>query len=268
MAATSPPRERLSQMMSSLVSAQALDAGAGDARVGPHRRRGGGQRASGRSTGSRRRAPGVPGLRVRRRRRRPARQRHVRRGDRLSASVRAKRPAPGPPRGASASSTSCSRADGRSTFHTKKYGTFAAMHRGLGHHRRISAPSSSPGWPSARRKAERAAPAAQRPPSTTSSRPGVTELLVPARYGGMQAPFPAILDPVRRMAHGCASSAWTLGFYALHNWMLALFGEQRPGGGVRDAPVPGARSPGADRPRRARRRRHPADRDGGRGPRA
>jgi 3-hydroxy-9,10-secoandrosta-1,3,5(10)-triene-9,17-dione monooxygenase len=25
------------------------------------------------------------------------------------------------------------------------------------------------------------------------------------------------------MAHGCASCAWTLGFYALHNWMLSLF---------------------------------------------
>ena len=49
---------------------------------------------------------------------------------------------------------------------------------------------------------------------------------MPARYGGRQAPFPAILGPVRRMAHGCASSAWTLGFYALHNWMLALFSEQ------------------------------------------
>ena len=55
---------------------------------------------------------------------------------------------------------------------------------------------------------------------------GFTELLVPARYGGNQADFPAILDPVRRMAHGCASSAWTIGFYALHNWMLALFDER------------------------------------------
>ncbi len=55
---------------------------------------------------------------------------------------------------------------------------------------------------------------------------GFTELLVPARFGGVQADFPAILDPVRRMAHGCTSSAWTIGFYALHNWMLALFGEQ------------------------------------------
>ncbi|WP_101948842.1 acyl-CoA dehydrogenase [Mycobacterium sp. 3519A] len=55
---------------------------------------------------------------------------------------------------------------------------------------------------------------------------GFTDLLVPARYGGAQADFPAILDPVRRMAHGCASSAWTIGFYALHNWMLALFDER------------------------------------------
>jgi len=53
-----------------------------------------------------------------------------------------------------------------------------------------------------------------------------TELLVPARFGGRQAPLPEILDPVRRMAHGCVSSAWTIGFYALHNWMLALFSEQ------------------------------------------
>jgi 3-hydroxy-9,10-secoandrosta-1,3,5(10)-triene-9,17-dione monooxygenase len=53
-----------------------------------------------------------------------------------------------------------------------------------------------------------------------------TDLLLPVRYGGSQADFPAILDPVRRMAHGCASSAWTIGFYALHNWVLALFDER------------------------------------------
>lgn len=55
---------------------------------------------------------------------------------------------------------------------------------------------------------------------------GFTDLLVPARFGGQQAPFPDILDPVRRLAHGCTSSAWTIGFLTLHNWMLALFGEQ------------------------------------------
>jgi 3-hydroxy-9,10-secoandrosta-1,3,5(10)-triene-9,17-dione monooxygenase len=52
---------------------------------------------------------------------------------------------------------------------------------------------------------------------------GLATLLLPARFGGRQAQFSQLLDPVRRMAHGCASSAWTLGFYALHNWMLSLF---------------------------------------------
>ena len=55
---------------------------------------------------------------------------------------------------------------------------------------------------------------------------GFIDLLKPARYGGQQAEFRAILDPVRRMAHGCASTAWTAAFYTLHNWMLALFDEQ------------------------------------------
>jgi alkylation response protein AidB-like acyl-CoA dehydrogenase len=52
------------------------------------------------------------------------------------------------------------------------------------------------------------------------------DLLLPERYGGRQASFPTLFDPIRRMAHGCTSSAWTIGFYALHNWMLSLFSEQ------------------------------------------
>jgi 3-hydroxy-9,10-secoandrosta-1,3,5(10)-triene-9,17-dione monooxygenase len=47
--------------------------------------------------------------------------------------------------------------------------------------------------------------------------------LLPARFGGLQASFPELLQPIARMALGCASSAWTLGFYALHNWLLSLF---------------------------------------------
>ena len=66
---------------------------------------------------------------------------------------------------------------------------------------------------------------------------GLSRLLLPARYGGEQAPFSAILDPVRRMAHGCPSSAWTLGFYILHNWMLALFGEKARDEVFADGPV-------------------------------
>ncbi|HTY29597.1 MAG TPA: acyl-CoA dehydrogenase family protein [Mycobacterium sp.] len=66
---------------------------------------------------------------------------------------------------------------------------------------------------------------------------GLARLLLPARYGGDQAPFSAILQPVRRMAYGCASSAWTLGFYILHNWMLALFGERAQDEVFADGPV-------------------------------
>lgn len=71
---------------------------------------------------------------------------------------------------------------------------------------------------------------------------GLFELLLPARYGGAQAPFPAVLEPVRRLARGCTSTAWTLGFYALHNWMIALFDEQAQdeifAGGAVLAPAP------------------------------
>lgn len=66
---------------------------------------------------------------------------------------------------------------------------------------------------------------------------GLARLLQPARYGGQQAEFPEIFDAVRRMAHGCASSAWTLGFYTLHNWMLALLSEQAQDEVFADGPV-------------------------------
>lgn len=89
--------------------------------------------------------------------------------------------------------------------------------------------------------AERAAEAEQlrRLPAATVKdlvASGFTELLVPARYGGRQAPFPEILEPVKRMAHGCPSSAWTIGFYALHNWMLALFDERAQAEAFADRP--------------------------------
>ncbi|BDE12815.1 MULTISPECIES: acyl-CoA dehydrogenase [Mycobacterium] len=51
-------------------------------------------------------------------------------------------------------------------------------------------------------------------------------LLAPKRFGGRQASFPEVLEPVQRMALGCASSAWTIGFFVLHNWLLSLFDEQ------------------------------------------
>ncbi len=66
---------------------------------------------------------------------------------------------------------------------------------------------------------------------------GLARLLLPKRYGGNQAEFPEILETVRLMAHGCASSAWTLGFYTLHNWMLSLFGQQTQDEVFADGPV-------------------------------
>lgn len=87
-------------------------------------------------------------------------------------------------------------------------------------------------------RAREAEDARRLPPQTVAdlARSRFSDLLVPARYGGRQADFPALLDPVRRMAHGCASSAWTIGFYALHNWMLALFDEQAQAEGYATRP--------------------------------
>src|SRR6201996_9186374 len=92
------------------------------------------------------------------------------------------------------------------------------------------------------RLAERAAEAEQlrRLPSATVDdyrESGLARLLLPARYGGQQAGVPQSFHLVRRIARGCASSAWTLGFYTLHNWMLALFCEQAQDEVFADGPV-------------------------------
>ena len=222
-----PPRERLSEMMSSLVSPAALDAGAGDARVGPHRRSRRRQRA--------RRRPRVLAA---------VRQAFLDYGfDAEEADLRANAtfaagigflhlagPQPGA-RGAAAAAngfleTHAQAPDRQISILKSMVASPACRPPGfqVATARTITR-SSSPGWPSARSEAEQL----RELPAATVDRPqrsGFTELLVPARFGGPQADFPAILDPVRRMAHGCTSSAWTIGFYALHNWMLALFGEQ------------------------------------------
>ncbi|GAB3016151.1 acyl-CoA dehydrogenase [Mycobacterium bourgelatii] len=52
------------------------------------------------------------------------------------------------------------------------------------------------------------------------------KLLLPKRFGGLEASFPDVLMPIQRMAYGCASSSWTIGFFVLHNWFLSLFEEE------------------------------------------
>lgn len=52
---------------------------------------------------------------------------------------------------------------------------------------------------------------------------GLFNLLVPPARGGEGASFSIFLDVVRRLGAGCASSAWTLSFMALHAWLLCKF---------------------------------------------
>lgn len=52
------------------------------------------------------------------------------------------------------------------------------------------------------------------------------QILVPERWGGHELEFAALADVVRTAAHGDTSSAWILGFYGIHNWMMCLLPEQ------------------------------------------
>ncbi len=72
---------------------------------------------------------------------------------------------------------------------------------------------------------------------------GLFAMLLPAARGGEGADFPTFLDVVRRLGAGCASSAWTLSFLALHAWLLckfepALQDELFAGGAIPLAPAP------------------------------
>ena len=165
-----PPRERLSQMMSSLLGARhwTLERAMREwARTDEARGR---QCPSSRPTDSGRRPPGVSRLRVRRRGRRSACQRHVRGRNRVSASVRAdaERPRGGPsgalPRPHAGELTSGS-LPYLKVWYVRRHDRCCRPRR------RTSARSSSPGWPTARRK-RRDCAGCPAPPSTTSSHRG------------------------------------------------------------------------------------------------
>lgn len=55
---------------------------------------------------------------------------------------------------------------------------------------------------------------------------GFLKMLTPQRWGGAACGVPAFLEATRRLAHGCASSAWTLSFLGLHAWLLCRFEPQ------------------------------------------
>jgi len=50
---------------------------------------------------------------------------------------------------------------------------------------------------------------------------GFFRALMPTEAGGSAAGLGAVAEATRTLAHGCVSSAWTLSFFTLHNWLIA-----------------------------------------------
>jgi 3-hydroxy-9,10-secoandrosta-1,3,5(10)-triene-9,17-dione monooxygenase len=98
------------------------------------------------------------------------------------------------------------------------------------------------------RLAERAqeAEAARRLPAATLEEVQAARffgMLVPPSLGGQGASFASFLDVVRRLGAGCASSAWTLSFLALHAWLLCKFEPELQAELFRDGAMPLAPAP-------------------------
>jgi alkylation response protein AidB-like acyl-CoA dehydrogenase len=52
---------------------------------------------------------------------------------------------------------------------------------------------------------------------------GIFSMVTPGEHGGGGGSVHDLGDLARRLAHGCTSTAWTLTFLAMHNWLLARF---------------------------------------------
>ncbi|MBK9009343.1 acyl-CoA dehydrogenase family protein [Novosphingobium sp.] len=72
---------------------------------------------------------------------------------------------------------------------------------------------------------------------------GFFALLAPVTAGGMGASFAEFLEVIRRLANGCASSAWVLSFLSLHAWMLCKFPAQAQARFFADGKMPLAPAP-------------------------
>jgi alkylation response protein AidB-like acyl-CoA dehydrogenase len=54
---------------------------------------------------------------------------------------------------------------------------------------------------------------------------GLFRLMQPARYGGLERDFTALVDVVGELGRGCGSTAWVYSVGAFHSWNVALFPE-------------------------------------------
>ena len=52
---------------------------------------------------------------------------------------------------------------------------------------------------------------------------GLFRFVQPRRWGGMEFDFRSAVEIPAELARGCASTAWNVGNYAVHHWMLALY---------------------------------------------
>jgi len=52
---------------------------------------------------------------------------------------------------------------------------------------------------------------------------GLMRFVQPRRWGGMEADFRTLVEIPAELARGCVSTAWNVGNYAIHHWMLALY---------------------------------------------
>ncbi len=55
---------------------------------------------------------------------------------------------------------------------------------------------------------------------------GLLRFVQPKRWGGMELPFESLVRIPAQLARGCASTAWCVGNWAIHHWMLALYEER------------------------------------------
>lgn len=52
---------------------------------------------------------------------------------------------------------------------------------------------------------------------------GLLRYQMPKRWGGMELPFPAIIDIPTELARGCASTSWNFHNFANHSWLIAMY---------------------------------------------
>jgi len=52
---------------------------------------------------------------------------------------------------------------------------------------------------------------------------GLLRFVQPRRWGGMEADFRSLVEIPAELGRGCVSTAWNVGNYAIHHWMLALY---------------------------------------------